>query len=633
MKFKKGFMLSLLVLPLTLGSNNINNSLNNNYISIEKPLKVNNSIKKLQEGQVRSKYTNLIGNTVYYRSVTLKNTYHYHKIPYEDSYGPTTNLCPENTYYNLIFTIDNNVYDKDEIVINTYGYHDIKVSRYYYDDGIKVPENDALERLSIFIMPLDSMLEVNESNLYFEYFSSADALIDYVEHHMFRYKNGYPLRVWIHEEDDKNTIKHLIEMNYNKVVNNGDINLVFKQTIKPTIKIYDPELKKDIYFPINFEGELIIKSANNPNEGNEIYTFEADSNKNFVLDYADILDPRQPQDPKIILQTLGKTNSSPNGYDLFGGVKVKVQKGKKVKYYTDEELLEENSPFAIGTHKYASIEYIDILYKTNLTTTGTLNVGNNDWEYIADTNCDFNVFLKDYNGKKINVSKNIYIAKYNSFKTGRVYLDSEIEEIKEPLKLDQFFYIDSRDDFFKNHDYKIRIKYPAKNIDIYDYEGVTGLELSKYRVKFNEIGTYTNDYQIHYKTSNINSDKLRFERKYQVVDKNSPNIITKYSELWLDDYEKRSLLDNYKSYVRVEDNDKVDYDTLTVELSDGFYASRHGTMTVRVSDVSGNESVKVIDVYTKVDDKRSKCQKGWDTFCYNWGKFFRKLFGIEEKAN
>ena len=76
------------------------------------------------------------------------------------------------------------------------------------------------------------------------------------------------------------------------------------------------------------------------------------------------------------------------------------------------------------------------------------------------------------------------------------------------------------------------------------------------------------------------------------------------------------------------DNVGVDYSSVKVSTPDNFMSDKETYFLVEVKDTSGNTTQKSFKVVEKSIDTRSDFEKGWDTFCYNWGHFFRELFGV-----
>ena len=550
-----------------------------------------------------SKYTNLIGNTIYKNSVTLKNTFYFPNETYIGKDGDTGVFVKDNIVHNLVFIVDGNVSDKKEIEISGKGYHTVKVSTYYEENGIKKVSKSYLEEFTFFISPLKEELTIGQNKYYFEYYSSFDALVKDIESHILVYKDGSTFKTTL----DKGTIE-AIRYNYNEVMYEYNLETKYVNDL----------VLNDIDVP------LTVTSSRSKEEAKETYELLPTSNKDFVIDYVDLVGKDESLDYKSLVKDLVTSNEVKGDYDLFNGVAIKMTKGETSVVYKEDDLLEEGTPFSRTVHdEKGDIDYKSLFDKF-VVSPDKIDLKDGTWNLVNDTNSLLSVTLPDYLGTKVEIKKDIYLFDYRIMN----------EEARFSLRLDQekersflsFKDIDLTSSELINTAPFVSISLPTYNLLINDYEGITSQTIQKYRVNTKLPGTYQNTYQITYKSNKLK--ETTYNETFKVIDDISPSIIARYDVFYFDKIDKSTFLDNYLNYIRFVDNVGVDYSSVKVSTPDNFMSDKETYFLVEVKDTSGNTTQKSFKVVEKSIDTRSDFEKGWDTFCYNWGHFFRELFGV-----
>lgn len=555
------------------------------------------------ESEYYSKYTNLIGNIVYKRSVTLKNTFYFPNATYEGEKDDTGVFVPDNVIYNLVFIVDGNVSDEKEIEISGKGYHNVKVSTYFLENGIKRVSKSYLEDFTFFISPLEYELTLGQTTFYFEYYSSFDALIDDVASKCLVYKDGTSFKTTL----DKGTIEAL-RYNYNEVMYEYNLNSIYENDVVLN----------------GLDVPLVVKSSRAKDEAKEIYRLLPTSNDDLVIDYVDLVGKDESTDYKTLVKGLMTGRDVKGHYDVFNGLVVEVKKGEDVKVYEGSEIVEEGTPFA-KTFRDSSGEFdFDKFFKDFVVSSDTIDLKDGTRNDFKDTNATIDVDLVDYSGTKVEFSKDIYLVDYRMLKSDtRFSLKLNRGEKRSFLSYKDVSL--SSPEIFNTVPY-VEISLPSASLILKDYEGVTNQKVNKYRIDTTKPGTYENTYLLEYKTDKLK--EVTYTEKFKVIDDINPFIISKYDVFYFDKIDKSAFLENYTNYVRFEDDEKIDYSSVKVSTPDNFMSDKETYFTVEVSDTSGNTTKKDFKVIEKTVDPRSDLEKGWDAFCYNWGEFFRKLFGV-----
>lgn len=551
-----------------------------------------------------SKYTNLLGNVVYYGPVTLKNTYYYPNETYIGTEGDTGVYVPTNIMNKLVFIIDGNVTDAKDFTITGKGYHTVTVSTYFVENNVKVVSKSYLESFTFYVDTTSLDVEVGKNKFYYEYYSSFDAMIDDIESRLFVTKDGSSYKVTL-----SNATIQALQYNYNEVIYNYNLDLVYQSTLTIEDKTVD----------------LVCKSARASDESIESYRLLSTTNTDYVIDYQDIVGLDTSSNYKDVIKSVSQSGQKEN-YSLFNGLALEVTKGDEKEVYYGDEILEEGTPFTKALIKSnGSIDY-DKIYNTYLSSDGTLDIKDGTWNDIKKTNDTFNLEIPDYLSRSIDITKNIYLVDYNAIRNDvRLNLKVNNNEKKE-------FYIYSdvtptSSSIFESVPY-VQISLPSASLLLNDYEGIKSVEVKKFLVDTTVSNTYTNTYLVNYKSSKLTSNE--YTEDFEVIDDIPPTVITKYDVLWLDEAGKKTFLKNYTNYVRFVDNVAVDYSSLKISIPEDFYSNETTYFTVEIKDTSGNLFKGDYVVKEKVYDDRSDLEKGWDTFCYNWGHFFRELFGVNK---